>query len=174
VEPGHSFAEPHVVVVMGVAASGKSSVGQALAQALAWQFHDGDDLHSPANRAKMQAGTPLTDLDRAPWLAALRRLIGDVIAQDARAVVACSALKESYRRDMVPASAASEAVRFVYLDVPRATLEERLRRRRHHFFPTSLLDSQLATLEKPADAVWVDGTLPVPEIVSSVRSALGI
>jgi gluconokinase len=173
VEPGHLLAEPHVVVVMGVAASGKSTVGQALAQALTWEFHDGDDLHPTANKAKMHAGTPLTDQDRSPWLAAIRGLIADIIQQDRRAVVACSALKASYRSALVPASAAPGAVRFVYLDVPRVTLEERLGHRRH-FFPPSLLTSQLETLEEPTDAVWVDATQPVPEIVSLLRTALSV
>ncbi len=158
---------------MGVAASGKSTVGSALAQALGWTFYDGDDFHSAANKAKMASGAPLTDEDRAPWLATLSALVGEVIRQDAHAVLACSALKASYRDAIVPDGAPPGAVRFVFLDVPRAALEERLMHRKH-FFPASLLDSQLDTLEPPRDAVTVDGTCPIPEIVATVRNALRI
>jgi gluconokinase len=173
VKPGNPFTEPSVIVVIGVAASGKSTVGRALAQALSWPFYDGDDFHPAANKAKMSAGIPLTDEDRWPWLAVIRERIADVIERHAHAVMACSALKAAYRVALVPPGAAPTAVRFVYLDVPRATLEARLEERKH-FFPPSLLDSQLATLEKPTEAVSVDGTKPVPEIVTSVRSALGL
>jgi gluconokinase len=170
-ESGGSVNDLRVIVVMGVAASGKSSVGGALAQALGWPFFDGDDFHSDANKAKMQSGVPLTDDDRRPWLATLRSLVGDVIQRDGHAVLACSALKASYRDAIVPAEAPPGAVRFVFLDVPRAELLARLTHRRH-FFPPSLLDSQLDTLEAPRGAVRVDGTRPIPEIVSIIRDAL--
>jgi gluconokinase len=173
VDPGPSLSEPRVIVVMGVAASGKSTVGAALAQALGWPFHDADDYHSAANKAKMHAGVPLTDDDRIPWLSTLKALIGDVIRRDGHAVLACSALKAWYRDALVPSDAPPGAVRFAYLDVSRATLEARLANRRH-FFPISLLDSQLDTLEKPQDAVWVDGAQPVPEIVRKLRAALHV
>jgi gluconokinase len=162
-----------VIVVMGVAASGKSSVGRSLAQALGWVFYEGDDFHSAANKAKMANGTPLTDSDREPWLAALRSVVGDVIRQNGHAVVACSALKAAYRHAIVPSGASNEAVRFVVLDVPRAELEQRLAHR-HHFFPASLLDSQLETLEPPHDAVRIDGTQPISDIVKAIRVALGV
>ena|SRR5215831_2445993 len=156
---------------MGVAASGKSTVGQALAHALGWRFYEGDDFHSPANKAKMHSGVPLTDEDRRPWLAALGAKIGETVARGERAVFACSALKAWYREALVPAGTPAGSVRFVHLDVPRDALAARLAERQH-FFPASLLDSQLKTLEPPRDAVWVDGTKPVPEIVESVRAAL--
>ena len=158
---------------MGVAASGKTTAGKALAQALGWPFVEGDDYHPPANKAKMHAGHPLTDEDRRPWLSALRDQIADVIRRDAHAVVACSALKASYRDALVPPGSPAGAVRFVYLDVPRETLEARLRSRKH-FFPVSLLDSQLATLEAPSDAVRIDGTEQVADIVASIRTQLGV
>lgn len=158
---------------MGVAASGKSTVGQALAHALGWPFYDGDDLHSPANKAKMHNGVPLTDEDRRPWLAAVGATIGEIVERGEHGVVACSALKAWYREAIVPSGVPVGSVRFVHLDVPRATLAARLAERQH-FFSASLLDSQLETLEPPRDAVWVDGTKPVQEIVESVRAALRI
>jgi gluconokinase len=173
VKPGNPFAEPHVIVVMGVAASGKTTIGRALAYALGWPFYDGDDFHTPANKAKMHNGVPLTDEDRQPWLAALGAKIGEIVRQSEHAVVACSALKVRYREVLVPAGTPAASVRFVYLDVSRATLAARLAERQH-FFPASLLDSQLDTLEPPHDAVWADGAKPVPEIVESVRAALRI
>jgi len=158
---------------MGVAASGKSSVGGALSQALDWTFYEGDDFHSAANKAKMASGAPLTDADRRPWLESLSSVIGEVIRQDRHAVLACSALTAAYRDALVPANAPPGAVRFVFLNVPRAELEARLTHRKH-FFPASLLDSQLETLELPRDAVMVDGTRPIPEIVESVRETLHV
>jgi gluconokinase len=144
-----------------------------LAQALTWPFYDADDYHSATNKAKMHGGLPLTDEDRTPWLATLQSLIGDVIRRDQHAVLACSALKAWYRAALIPPNAPPGAVRFVYLDVPREALAERLAER-SHFFPVELLDSQLDTLEKPRDAVWVDGTQPILAIVDSVRVALGV
>ncbi|MGH7618571.1 MAG: gluconokinase [Gemmatimonadaceae bacterium] len=164
---------PRVIVVMGVAASGKTKTGTALAQALGWPFYDADDFHSAANKAKMHSGVPLTDDDRKPWLSTLRTLIDGVLTRGETAVLACSALKAWYRDALVPQDTPSGAVRFVYLDVPRSTLEARLAERRH-FFPPSLLDSQLQTLEPPRDAVWVDGTRPPSEIVSTLRDALAV
>lgn len=131
---------PGAIVVMGVSGAGKSTFGAALAEALGRSFVDADDLHPAANKAKMAAGTPLTDDDRAPWL--------DAVAAAARArepvVVACSALKRGYR-DRLAAGAPSIA--FVELDLTREELERRLGGRRHEFMPATLLDSQLATLE---------------------------
>lgn len=158
---------------MGVAASGKSSVGGALAQALHWIFYEGDDFHSAANKAKMASGAPLTDADRQPWLESLSSLIGDVIRHGSHAVLACSALKSAYREALIPDGAPPGAVRFVFLNVPRDELEARLTHRKH-FFPASLLDSQLETLEAPRNAVTVDGTRPIPEIVNTVRAALHV
>jgi gluconokinase len=163
-----------VIVVMGVAGAGKTEVGRALAGAIGWRFEEGDDYHSRANKEKMARGEGLTDEDRAPWLAALQAFVAGTIARDGPAVLACSALKESYRAALVPPDAPSGAVRFVYLDVPRDVLESRLRDRKGHYAGVSLLDSQLATLEKPRDAVWMDGTCPVSEIVESIRTALGV
>ena len=135
---------PRVIVMMGVSGSGKSTVGVALAKRLGCAFEEGDDLHPPANIAKMSAGIALDDADRAPWLAAVGRWIAG--CGDGWGVVSCSALKRSYRDTLRDAGLASLA--FVLLDTDEATLRDRLLHRTH-FMPVSLLDSQLATLERP-------------------------
>jgi gluconokinase len=163
-----------VIVVMGVTASGKTTVGRALADALRWRFDDADDLHSPENKAKMHRGEGLTDADRAPWLAKLAALVDDIVVNGEHAILACSALKQTYRDALTPPNARDGAVRFVFLDVPEEVLRQRLAKRAHHFATASLLPSQFATLEIPSDALCVDGTRPAAEIVQSVRTAFGI
>jgi carbohydrate kinase (thermoresistant glucokinase family) len=151
---------------MGVSGSGKTTVGTALAKRLGWLFIEGDDFHPAANVAKMAAGHPLTDADRAPWLAALRQRIEEALASGESAVIACSALKHTYRS--VLAGDDPESVRFVQLDVPIEVLRERLAHRQGHFMPVSLLESQLQTLESSKTALRVDGTQPVERIVEMV------
>jgi gluconokinase len=159
------------IVVGGVSGSGKSSVGRRLAERLALPFCDGDDLHPPANVAKMRAGTPLDDADRRPWLLALAALIGEREAAGRSTVLTCSALRRGYRdllRDGHP------SVRFVHLAVPLEVLRARLARRTGHFMPASLLDSQLATLEPlhpDEPGLVVDGTAPVAALVEQVLRA---
>jgi gluconokinase len=158
-----------VVVLMGVSGSGKTTVGRALADALGCAFLDGDDLHPPANVAKMAAGVPLDDADRAPWLAAVRAAIDRVVADGGDAVVACSALKQAYRDALgVPRA----GVALVWLTADPATLAARLAARRHHFMPPALLPSQLATLEPPGDAIVVDVAAPPAAVVAAIRRAL--
>ncbi len=164
---------PRVIVVMGVSGAGKTTVGRALAAALGWPFVEGDDYHPASNVDKMRHGIPLTDADRAPWLARLREVIEEVIARGGHTVIACSALRESYRRALQPRDAPAGTVRFVLLDVPEAVLRSRLEHRVGHYMPASLLGSQLATLERPADALCVDGTLPPDEIVRRIRESSG-
>ncbi len=135
-----------VVVVMGVSGAGKSTVAAALASQLGWDLADGDDFHPPSNLAKMTGGVPLTDSDRWPWLANIAEWIDAEIKAGRRGVVACSALKRSYRDRLC-----RPEVLFVYLDVPRLELERRLTQRTGHFMPPSLLDSQLTALEPPAN-----------------------
>ena len=159
------------IIVMGVAGSGKTAVGEPLAAELGLPFGDADTFHPSANVAKMAAGTPLTDDDRWPWLDAIGAAIRDA---PRGIVVTCSALKRVYR-DRIR-RAAGRSVQFVFLDPGRATLESRLATRRGHFFPPSLLDSQLATLERPGpdEAAWLppaEGT--VAEIVAAVLTRLG-
>jgi carbohydrate kinase (thermoresistant glucokinase family) len=155
------------VIVMGVSGAGKTTVGSALAGRLGWAFIEGDDFHPASNVAKMASGHPLTDADRASWLAALRRKIEEVIESASHAVIACSALKHAYRS--VLAGDDPDAVRFVQLDVPVEVLRERLEHRHGHFMPASLIGSQLATLEPSRTALRVDGTQPVAQIVDDIE-----
>ena len=163
-----------VIVVMGVSGAGKTEIGRDLAAAIGWPFHDADEYHSPANIAKMHRGEGLTDADRAPWLAKLHDLVTDAVASGQHIVLACSALKQAYRDTIQPDRVSPDEVRYVFLDVPRNVLEERLRTRHGHFAPPALLDSQLATLEKPRDAVQVDGSRSPQEIVAVIRDRLGV
>jgi carbohydrate kinase (thermoresistant glucokinase family) len=135
-----------IVVVAGVSASGKSTVGSRLAGRLGWPFTDADALHSVANIAKMRAGHPLTDADRKPWLAGVTARMDRYAAAGESAVLACSALKRSYRDELL---AGRPAARMVFLHASREMLEARLRARHGHFFPAALLMSQLADLEDP-------------------------
>lgn len=165
-------AEPVIIVVIGVSASGKSTLGRVLAEQLACAFEDGDDLHPAANIRKMQAGIPLTDADRSPWL----DRVADWIAQQARAgkngVIACSALKRAYR-DRLRASHAG--LRFVLLAPDEAVLRKRMLARTGHFMPPSLLDSQLRTLERPTAAecaLTIEGDVNVQEACLQVLAWL--
>ena len=144
---------PLAVVVMGVSGCGKSSVGQALAPRLQARFVDADDFHPPANVAKMRAGVPLDDADRAPWLARLNAVLRHAVARREPVVLACSALRQRHRdalADRLP------SVRFVHLSGRFETIAARLEARRHRYMPASLLRSQFDTLEPPADAITVD------------------
>jgi gluconokinase len=158
-----------IVLVMGVSGSGKTSVGQALANRLGCPFSDADSFHSAANRAKMAAGIPLTDEDRQPWLHAIGDAIRAARAQGGDHVFACSALKAEYRRVLDP----EHACKLVYLRGSRELLAERLAGRRGHFFNPDLLESQLDTLEEPQDAIIVDIARPLPAIVDSLAASLG-
>ena len=143
----HAGTEPvdaRVLVVMGVSGSGKSTVAAMVAEHLGWAFAEGDAMHPEANVAKMHAGTPLTDEDRWPWLDVVAGWIRGHLQAGTNGVVTCSALKRSYR-DVLRAS----GVVFVHVAGDRALLEERMSARSGHFMPTSLLKSQLATLEPP-------------------------
>jgi gluconokinase len=157
-----------IYVVMGVAGSGKSLIGAALARSLNVSFVEGDDLHSAANVARMAAGIPLTDDDRADWLAALAARIHEAKKDGAGLVVTCSALKRTYR-DVLRGGAAD--VRFIFLDGPRALIAQRLKNRTGHYMPPSLLDSQFATLEEPTadEHIWKFDISKSPEqLVSEI------
>lgn len=160
-----------VVVVMGVSGAGKSTVGQMLAAALAWEFHDADDLHPAANKSKMHRGIALTDADRAPWLRAVRTLVESMLASRTHGVIACSALKQSYRDEV---AAGSPLVRFVYLKATEELLRARLGARTGHFMNPALLHSQFDTLEEPHDAIVVDVAAAPEAIVSEIRAKLGL
>lgn len=167
-----------IVVVFGVAGSGKSTVGGALAAALGWQLVEGDDFHPPQNRARMRSGLPLGDAERRPWLEAMARSIAEREQAGKSAVYACSALKRAYRALLVRAIDPNSA-RFVYLHVPRAELRARLEARVNHYFPASLLESQLRDLEPPAEGepaptLRIDASAPVAEVVSAIRRRLAV
>lgn len=158
-----------VIIIMGVAGSGKSTVGRLLAATLGWRFRDADDLHPPRNREKMQAGIPLTDDDRRPWLEAVRRLIEECLASGVSAVVACSALKQWYR-DLLVVDPAK--VKIIYLAGERKLIEDRLARRHGHFFNRQLLQSQFDALEEPRDAIVEEISRSPETIVESIRAKL--
>ena len=159
-----------VVIVMGVTVAGKTTVGRALAQSLGWEFRDGDELHSDANKRKMHRGIALDDADRAPWLAAVRKLIAGMLVEGRDGVVACSALKQSYRDEIVvdPAS-----VKVVYLKGSKEMIAERLLHRSGHFMNPDLLQSQFDTLEEPRDAIVVDVSMAPEAIVDAISARLG-
>ena len=160
-----------IIILMGVSGSGKTTVGERLAQALGWPFYDGDQLHPPANVAKMQQGMPLTDEDRWPWLQALRTHIATWLQHGVSAVLACSALKQAYREYLVIDEA---EVKLVYLKGDYDLIQERLVQRRGHFMPPGLLASQFATLEEPEQGVVVDIVHPPETIVALIREQLRV
>jgi gluconokinase len=162
-----------VVVVMGVSGCGKTTVGRAVAAALGLPFLEADDLHGSHNVQKMRAGCALTDEDRAPWLAAIARALADVQRYPGGLVITCSALKRAYRDRLRQAAA---GLLFVFLDVPQAVAERRLRARPHHFMPASLVPSQFATLERPGpdetDIVTIDADAAADAVARAALQAL--
>lgn len=159
-----------ILLLMGVAGAGKTTVGKLLASQLGWEFADADDYHSAANVEKMRHGIPLTDADRAPWLQALGVLISDWLTAHRNAVLACSALKQSYR-DILRVS---PEVHIVYLRVSSQVLHQRLRQRRGHFMTEPMLQSQLAALEEPTGAVTIDADANPAAIVVEIRAKLRV
>ena len=160
-----------VIVLMGVAGSGKTTIGRQLAAELGWGFADADQFHPPANVAKMSAGQPLDDTDRAPWLAAIRDYIDRQLAEGHGAVVTCSALKESYRSVLLGDPA---QVKLVYLKGSREVLWSRISSRQGHFMKPAMLDSQLATLEEPTQALVVDIDQSPGQILPAIRRGLSV
>ena len=158
-----------VLLVMGVAGSGKTTIGRGLAAALGVRFFDADDFHSPENIQKMARGEPLGDADRAPWLAALRDRIEAVLDARDCAVLACSALKQAYRQQL---RVDAQRVPVVFLNGSPELICARLRERRGHFAHESLLGSQLAALEPPDDALEVDIAAPPQEVVHTILARL--
>jgi gluconokinase len=157
--------KPRFVVLMGVAGSGKTTVGEALAQRLGWRFYDADGFHPAENVAKMANGTPLTDSDRAPWLAALHALIASSLKEDRPGVLACSALKASYRGQLLDGL---ERVLIVHLKGSYELIWSRLSLRQDHYMKPNMLKSQFEALEEPTNALVFDISLTVDEIVEGI------
>jgi gluconokinase len=155
-------------IVMGVSGSGKTTLGTALAKELNWSFADADAYHPPANVQKMASGEALTDTDREPWLLRLRALIEQHLLEQRPLVLACSALKASYRDTL---TAKLEGVKVVFLNGSPELIQERMKSR-EHFMPPSLLESQLATLEPPQDAIVLDIGQPIEVMVREVMAQL--
>ena len=153
-----------IIVVMGVSGSGKTTIGSRLADALGCPFLEGDSLHPAANIDRMSRGIPLTDVERAPWLAEVRARMLEAAGRGESLVVACSALREAYRRYL----AEGLAVRWVHLAGPEELVRQRLRKRTGHFLKPELLASQIDTLEPPSEAIVVDISLSPEEIVQQV------
>jgi gluconokinase len=159
-----------VIVIMGVSGAGKTTVGSLLAASLGWDFADADDYHSPENIEKMRAGIPLTDVDRAPWLKSLRARIAGWLDSGNNGVLACSALRQAYRDEL----RINESVRFVFLKGTPDLLSARLRQRHNHYMKQSMLESQLATLEEPVDALIEPADLAPEQIVQQIRESLAL
>ena len=159
-----------IVVVMGVTGSGKTTIGVLLAQRLGWEFVDADSFHSPANKEKIRQGIALDDVDRAPWLRALREAMESCAAEHKSVVLACSALKRSYREELcIPGE-----TRFVYLKGSYDLISQRLRHRHGHFASETILASQFAALEEPERAITVDIDHSEDEIVGEITKRLGV
>ena len=173
-ESSQKRVRPAVVVVMGVASSGKTSLGERLARHLGWPFRDADSFHPPENVAKMSGGTPLNDDDRKPWLRAIAAWIDDLRATGRNGIVTCSALKKRYR-DVIVGDRPDVAL--VYLKGSRELIGARMAARQHHFMPPAPLDSQFAALEEPGEderPLVMPVDLPKDEIERRVLGELGL
>jgi carbohydrate kinase (thermoresistant glucokinase family) len=163
---------PFVLVVMGVSGSGKTTVAEHLARDLGWRFQEGDSLHPVANVEKMRRGEPLTDADRAPWLATIAAWVADRVQAGEPGIITCSALKRVYRDQII---GGHKEVRLVYLHGDRTTLQQHVDARHHEYMPPALLDSQLNTLEEPgADepVIQVDVAGTIEQTVAAVKNQL--
>ena len=162
-----------MIVLMGAAGAGKTTVGRALADAIRWRFVEGDDFHPPKNVAKMHAGVALTDEERAPWLEAIHSVMARAIERRENTIVACSALKRDYRDTL---RHGLRTVRFVYLRAAESELRHRLATRKGHFVGPSLLSTQLSTLEEPTpdEATTVEATWPPERVVKAIRREFGV
>lgn len=157
------------MIVIGVAGSGKTTVGQSLARHLGWDFYDADGFHPPENISKMASGIPLDDSDRAPWLASLHSLISTSLEEGRPGVLACSALKESYRQRLLEGS---NDVLIVYLKGSFDLIWSRISARKDHYMKPQMLHSQFEALEEPNDVLTIDVSPPVHEIVQEILEQL--
>ena len=159
-----------IVVLMGVTGAGKTTIGNLLAQRLGWELVDADSFHSPANVEKIKLGIPLDDADRAPWLKSLHKAIQQWFAEHRNVVLACSALKKTYRDQLFIGS----EVKLVYLKGSYDLIDQRLRLRHGHFATEKILASQFAALEEPDDAITVEIDQSAEQIVAEVKRRLGL
>jgi len=157
--------QPAGFLIMGVSGSGKSTLGKALAHSLDWDFFDGDDFHSVENIAKMTAGIPLKDADRVPWLAALNHRLVSTLQQNRHPVVACSALKEVYRQQLLNGT---HGIAIIYLKGDYDILWSRMAAREGHYMKSNMLRSQFDTLEEPQDALVLDASLPLDAMLGTI------
>jgi gluconokinase len=160
-----------IILIMGVSGSGKTTIGQHLAATLHWQFKDADDFHPAENIEKMRQGMPLTDNDRTPWLLALQHAIRSWIQTNSNVILACSALKSSYRQILYQPS---DPVRLVYLKGPFELIQQRLNQRHGHYMKADLLESQFKALEEPENALIVKIDQPPIAIVEQIKDGLGL
>ena len=158
---------PSLILLMGVAGSGKTTLGRLLAARLGWTYYEADDFHSEANKDKMSRGIPLDDSDRAPWLASIRAAMDAALAAGRPAVFTCSALKARYRDVLL--SGLGDRAGLVHLTGDSALLLARLQGRAGHYMKPAMLESQLAALEPPADALTLDVALAPTELVTEIR-----
>jgi gluconokinase len=159
--------KPRFFLVMGVSGCGKSSVGMALARSLGWDFYDADDFHPPENIVKMADGIPLNDSDRAPWLASLRNLILSNLTADKPGVLACSALKERYRQQLIDDN---DDVQIIYLKGSYELIWSRMQKRTGHYMKPHMLKSQFEDLEEPSNALTMDISMSLDVIVQKIIS----
>lgn len=158
---------------MGVAGAGKTTVGRLAAARLGWAFHDADDYHDAAARARMARGEPLTELERDPWIERLAALVGELASAGRSAVLACSALRAAHRERLArAATAAGGELWVVYLRLGPAEAAGRVGGRTGHFAPAELVPSQFAALEEPADALVLDATLPPERLAEAIAGAV--
>ena len=158
-----------VIILMGVAGAGKTTIGKLLSEDLGWQFYDGDDFHPPANVVKMKQGIPLTDEDRTPWLDALRQLLLALVQKGEPAIVTSSALKQAYREHIL---GHSQDACFIYLRGDYDLIRDRLEQRKGHFMKSDLLENQFQALEEPEGGLVVDIRQNPEAIVRYIKKAL--
>jgi gluconokinase len=168
-----------IIIVMGVSGSGKTTIGKLLADSLEWEFSDADAFHSPENVEKMRRGIPLSEADRMPWLQDLQTAIKHWLQENKNVVLACSALKDSYRQSLLldsdrGANAKGDRIKLVYLKGSYELIQARLQERRDHYMNEKLLSSQFYTLEEPLDTISMDVAQPPQIIVQNIRTALEI
>ena len=160
-----------IILIMGVSGSGKTTVGKLLADSLQWEFSDADAFHSPENVEKMRQGIPLSEADRTPWLQDLQTALQQWLQENKNVVLACSALKDSYRQFLL---VDRDRIKLVYLKGSYELIQKRLQERRNHYMSEKLLDSQFDTLEEPLDAISINVAASPQVIVKNIRTVLGI